>query len=114
MNATHYHRCARQHHAATALARCTFPDAGWIRGDGPFGVVAWCSVVGITLYATADAATAALAALNDTGCGRRCTGHHDVLQLSARLGMVTVGETGTSERRRPHPGRPETTRRRAS
>ena len=114
MNATHYHRCSRQHHVPTALARCTFPDAGWIAGDGPFGVVAWCSVVGITLYPTATAATAALAALNDTGCGRRCTGHHDVLQLSARLGMVTVGETGTSERRRPHPGRPETTRRRAS
>ena len=110
MSAAHYHRCSRQHHAAMALARCTFPDAGWIRGDGPFGVVAWCSVVGITLYPTADAATAAHAALNDTGCGRRCTGHHGVLQLSARLGMVTVSETDTSERRPRLGSRPKTDR----
>lgn len=96
MTATHYHRCSRQHHATTALARCTFPDAGWIRGDGPFGVVAWCSVVSITLYPTLDAATAALAALNDTGCGRRCTGHHNVLSLSFALGMVTTIDDTTN------------------
>ena len=56
------HRCGRRHRAWPALAHCMLPRAGWIAGDGPFAVIAWCGVTSVTLHPDVEAAEHALEA----------------------------------------------------
>jgi len=75
------HRCARQHKAWPALARCIFRDAGWIAGDGPFAVIAWCGVSSVTLHPDVETASRSLATIGVTGCGGRCARNHELVRL---------------------------------
>jgi len=75
------HRCARRHKAWPALARCIFPRAGWIAGDGPFAVIAWCGVTSVTLHPDAATAARSLATIGATGCGGRCVRKHELVRL---------------------------------
>ena len=75
------HRCGRQHRAYPALARCMWPWAGWIAGDGPFAVVSGCGVTSVTLHHDAATAARSLATIDATGCGGRCVRHHELVRL---------------------------------
>jgi len=86
----HRHRCRRQHRAWLALARCIFPDAAWIAGQGPYAAVAWCGVTSVTLHADADAATHGLGLIDLLGCGCQCHGDHDLMRLDLDEGTAKV------------------------
>lgn len=75
------HNCARAHRSYRTFAKCVWPRAAWISGTGAFAVVAYCRVTTITLHANANAAQEALATINATGCGGRCSRHHKLLRL---------------------------------
>ena len=90
------HNCGRQHKAWTALARCAFPRAGWIAGDGPFAVIVGCGVTSVTLHPDVETAAHALELLDATGCGGRCVRHHDLVRLDLD-GQFTTTTTTTKE-----------------
>lgn len=75
------HNCIRQHRTFRTFARCIWPRAVWIAGNGPYAVVAYCGVTTITLHADPDAAQEALATIDATGCGGRCSRHHKLIRL---------------------------------
>ena len=75
------HNCTRRHRTYSAFARCNWPRAAWITGEGPFAVVAYCRVTTITLHTTMDGACSALDLIDAGGCGGRCTRHHKLIRL---------------------------------
>lgn len=76
-----HHRCSRRHRTYKVLAKCMLPHLWWIHGEGQFAVVAWCCHVTVSLYDDEIEALEAHLALADIGCGRRCTGRHEVIRL---------------------------------
>lgn len=75
------HYCARQHRSYRTFARCVWPRAAWVAGDGPYAVVAYCKVTTVTLHATYERAAEAKAAIDSGACGGRCIQRHEVLYL---------------------------------
>lgn len=73
------HRCESAHRTFNKLARCMFPRAGHVIGEGPFASVAWCRVVSVQLHATREDAQAAVEFIGRHGCGGRCRGDHEVI-----------------------------------
>lgn len=57
--------------------------ARWLRGEGPFAVIAPCREFSFSLWATKEAAEKAKGDLNQTGCGGGCNPLlHQVVDLS--------------------------------
>lgn len=82
------HRCDRRHRNFRALARCIWPRAAWIAGNGPFATVSRCphgpsqrSMVTAVLHTTVEAARDSLAAIDGGGCGGQCTRQHKLVEL---------------------------------
>lgn len=87
------HRCSRRHRSWRTFANCVWPWQVWPSaiGDGPFASVSRCNMrpgipryrygVSVILFATAEAALAAKAGIDRTGCGGMCQGDHEVVQL---------------------------------
>jgi hypothetical protein len=75
------HNCARAHRGYRTFAKCVWPRAVWIAGNGAFAVVAYCRAITITLHQDLDAARDALQTIDATGCGGRCSRHHKLVQL---------------------------------
>lgn len=51
-----WHNCPRTHPTFRALARCIWPDAQWILGEGPYVTVRGCNGLTVLLHSTlADA-----------------------------------------------------------
>ena len=75
------HYCTRQHRTDKTLARCIWPKAEWIAGDGPYASVAYCRVLTVELHATADAAREALRIIDGHACGGRCYGRHELIRI---------------------------------
>lgn len=75
------HNCIRRHRTYRTFAKCVWPRAAWISGNGPFAVVAYCRVTTVTLHTTASAAQNAIWTINSTGCGGRCSRHHKLVRL---------------------------------
>jgi hypothetical protein len=83
------HRCSRLHKTHLSLSRCMFPTAAWVQGEGPYALLAWCSVLTVTLHPAAADALAAKAQIDDTGCAGRCYGRHEIV-------MIDLGSTAWS------------------
>lgn len=76
------HGCARQHRTWHSLARCMWPRAAWVAGDGPFASVSWCPRgLTVVLHETALGAANAVRTIDAAGCGGRCIGNHEVIRL---------------------------------
>ena len=75
------HNCTRRHRTYSTFARCIWPRAAWVLGEGPYAVVAYCKVTTVTLHPDLDAARGALDFIGDFGCGGRCTRRHKLIRL---------------------------------
>jgi hypothetical protein len=85
--------CGHKHRSYRAVAKCCWPSPYWILGEGPYATVSRCLRViwwnhitsrhTIMLHPTEDAAWTALAQINTTGCGQRCSGagRHEIYVL---------------------------------
>ena len=92
------HGCGRTHGGHQSLAECTWPDAAYVVGDGPFAVLARCDIFTVTLYETSDEARRRKQALDANGCGKTCEGAHELAGLAgaeALLGPVPVVQSAT-------------------
>lgn len=76
------HRCSKQHRTPTTFIKCALPTLSWVAGVGDYAVVAWCRVPTVTLWPTPTLAESSLRELNALRCGGRCTGRHEVIQIS--------------------------------
>lgn len=70
--------CMTSHRNYNALARCEWPAAAWVRGEGPYVVVSLCPAGTITLHANVDDAFGARDFMDLHGCGGRCEMRHEV------------------------------------
>lgn len=73
------HGCTSKHRTYNKFCCCAFKRAAWVSGEGPFALIAWCSIPTISLWPTREHAEAALADLGF--CGGRCTGRHEVVMI---------------------------------
>ena len=63
-------------------AKKRWPRAGWIDGCGDFASVSHCDRhPTVVLFQTRMQAEVAKARIDDTGCGRGCTGRHEVIYV---------------------------------
>ena len=75
------HQCGGNHRTYRTYARCVWPRACWIVGDGPYAVLAHCRVLTVTLHPTAHQAEASKAVIDRTACGGLCHNDHEVVRL---------------------------------
>jgi hypothetical protein len=80
--------CARRYRSYSTLAKCVWPRAAWIAGQGPFAVVAWCDVLTVTLHQDHAAALEAKRITDASACGGRCTGRHEIVRLEQGAGRA--------------------------
>jgi hypothetical protein len=76
-----------RHRSYRALAKCVWPRAYWIDGEGPWASVARCGVTTIQLHSTAARAEAAKDLIDSTGCGGHCCRLHDIVHLCREDGL---------------------------
>ena len=76
------HGCGRTHRGYQSLAECTWPDAAYVVGDGPFAVLSRCDLFTVSLYDTGGEARRRKQALDVRGCGKTCEGRHDLACLT--------------------------------
>jgi hypothetical protein len=87
------HNCTRNHRTYKAAAKCIWRKAEWITGEGPYAVLAYCSVLTITLHATIESADEALYVIGDTGCGGKCRRDHTI-RILAPLDQMRPATSG--------------------
>lgn len=75
------HNCTSQHRTWRTHAKCVWPKAYWVHGEGPFASVAWCRVLTIQLYESAGEAQQAKEIIDKTGCGGVCHRQHELVEL---------------------------------
>ncbi len=75
------HHCRRRHLDYLAFARCAWPEAAWIEGEGRWASVAHCRDLTVMLHKSLDDARAAVAAIDRRACGGACSRHHEVVEL---------------------------------
>lgn len=74
-------RCGTRHRTYRAVARCRWPRAEWVHGEGRYAVVAYCRVVTVTLHPTPAAAARAKHLIDASACGGRCHRDHELVDL---------------------------------
>jgi hypothetical protein len=79
------HHCTRRHRKFETVAKCVWPNAEWIDGDGPYAVLAYCRVLTITLHHDLTSAEQSLQTINESACGGRCSGSHRIVRLADDL-----------------------------
>jgi hypothetical protein len=87
------HHCTHTHRTHHATAKCIWRNAEWIKGEGPYAVLAYCSVLTITLHATEQSANDAINEIGETGCGEKCEGEHSLTEF-APLGQMRPATHG--------------------
>jgi hypothetical protein len=85
------HYCERVHRTYGTLAKCIWPRAVWIVGEGPLALLARCHVLTVTLHQDYDAALEAKHIIDASACGGRCTGRHEIIRLEV---ASSTGRTG--------------------
>jgi len=73
------HKCSRQHRNSRTFIACAIPRHFWIRGKGNIALIAWCDQPSISLWTDLSGAEASKQFIDATGCGRRCTGRHEII-----------------------------------
>lgn len=105
------HGCGRTHRSYQSLAECTWPDAGWIVGDGAFALLSRCDLFTVSLHETSEEAHRRKERLDQRGCGRTCEGRHEVGALGDarapedRRTWMFPGVRSGRRRRAPSPAR---------
>jgi hypothetical protein len=74
-------RCGRRHRTWNALARCLWPHAAWVWGEGPVALLARCNVLTITLWPDLETALPSRRQIDSTGCGSFCRRRHEFIGL---------------------------------
>jgi hypothetical protein len=75
-------RCERHaHRRYRTLARCLWPRACWINGEGPWATLAHCRVLTIQLHRTRERAVEAERLIDASACGGLCHGAHEIVRL---------------------------------
>jgi hypothetical protein len=82
------HRCGRVHRGYQSLAECTWPDAAYVVGDGPYALLARCDLFTVTLYETMAEARRRRRVLELRGCGKTCEGRHELAGLLPDAGSA--------------------------
>jgi hypothetical protein len=80
--------CAKQHACFYNLARCLYPRHAWISGEGPWALVSRCgrrADFTVTLHADKAEALGDKISIDETGCGSRCRGAHEVEYIGDEL-----------------------------
>lgn len=81
MESVSRHPCARNHRSFNTLAKCIWPKAEWVQGEGNIATVAYCNVTTVELHENLKDAQLAIDIINLTGCGGRCIKRHKLIQL---------------------------------
>lgn len=100
------HGCGRTHRGYQSLAECTWPDAAYVIGDGPFALLARCDLFTVSLYETDAEARRRKQVFDDRGCGKACEGHHEVAPLIGELRVRPLRPAGVRSGRRRRPSSP--------
>lgn len=75
------HACKAKHRTYQRFARCTFPRAAWVAGEGPFACLSWCGALTVLLCGNEQAALDAQKLIDSDGCGHACYKEHEVVEL---------------------------------
>lgn len=76
------HYCQSKHRTHRTTAKCLWPKACWISGNGPYASLAWCRVLTVQLYKNLESAVAAQQMIAATGCGGACYNRHEIIVLN--------------------------------
>lgn len=82
------HNCERTHRLWSTAAKCVWPRAVWITGEGQFALLAWCGSGGrhtsltVTLWEEPEPAEEAKALIDRYGCGGGCSERHEIIELT--------------------------------
>jgi hypothetical protein len=87
------HYCTRQHRSWRTLAKCIWPRAVWVEGDGPYAVLAWCNSArqfagyhaacpSVSLHADVESAEDAKRRIDLGACGGMCNRRHEIIHLA--------------------------------
>jgi hypothetical protein len=76
------HNCDRRHRSYNTFARCIWGRrAIWVKGEGPYALLAWCRVLSVSLWPTEEDACWSMDFIDRTCCGGFCHGDHEVIRL---------------------------------
>lgn len=75
------HYCDRNHRSYRTTAKCLWPRAIWIHGEGPYALLAWCGVLTVTLWRTLEEAQNSKKVIDATDCGHACRGRHEIIRI---------------------------------
>jgi len=75
--------CRVHHRYYRTLAACEWLDDRpiWINGEGPYGVLAWCGGLTITLWSMYEEALKAKSYIDANFCGHYCYKKHEIVEL---------------------------------
>lgn len=79
--------CGKMHRTFKTVAKCRWPSAHWVTGNGPWASFSACgsgrydSALTIMLFKTRAEADQAKAIIDSSACGGRCTKRHWVTRL---------------------------------
>ncbi|TFV78378.1 hypothetical protein E4P39_03955 [Blastococcus sp. CT_GayMR19] len=73
------------------LARRTWPEALWIRGEGRYATVRGCGGITVLLHPTEAEARAALGRMHPFGANGTCESYHDLVVLGDLTGEPSDG-----------------------
>ena len=76
------HNCTRRHGTYHVAAKCIWPRAVWIIGEGRFALLAWCRVLTVTLHDNPTSAEEAKALIDHTACGGMCSRRHEIVEIT--------------------------------
>lgn len=76
------HNCNRAHRTWRTAAKCIWPRAHWIHGEGSWVLLAWCRALTVTLHSDLASAETQKAFIDKTGCGGKCGGRHEIVHLA--------------------------------
>lgn len=79
------HNCSAKHRTFKTFAKCVWPRAEWVEGEGEYALVAYCGVTTVTLWPQAGFAEASARKrmIDSTGCGSDCSfgPQHKIVRL---------------------------------
>lgn len=76
-----HRNCPIRHRTWRAVAKCRWPNAEWVMGEGPVVLLAHCRVLTVSLHADRESAEWSKAWIDRTACGGRCTRRHQIVSL---------------------------------
>lgn len=76
------HKCTANHRSYLTFAKCAFRSwATWVKGEGPYALLAHCNQLTVTLWSTLDEAQSSKDFIDATGCGHACQRRHEIVYL---------------------------------